>query len=185
MSSRQESDKVRRKSTPVRKIALSKIIEASVPSDKRVPVIVAGLYLIVLLVALDRFTIAIAVPNITDDFNCLAEVGWQTSAYFLTVYVLGLSDHIIDIGSICLSSPSLQFITMCTRLSNHGSPDCDPPSSLSPFFLNRRPQITSAHFCFPSSQPEPHPTYARHLLQHFCFHSQDRLTVKGLAGPII
>ncbi|KAK4694245.1 MFS transporter, DHA2 family, glioxin efflux transporter, partial [Lecanoromycetidae sp. Uapishka_2] len=44
----------------------------------------AGLFMTVFLIALDRLIIGVAIPKITDDFNSLGDVGWYGSAYLLT-----------------------------------------------------------------------------------------------------
>ena len=60
------------------------------PSPRRALIIVAGLFLTVFLIALDRLIIGVAVPKITDEFNSLGDVGWYGSSYLLTVCAFGL-----------------------------------------------------------------------------------------------
>ncbi|MCJ1312245.1 hypothetical protein MMC25_005919 [Agyrium rufum] len=60
------------------------------PPTSKVLIIVTGLYLTTFLVALDRLIIGVAVPQITDEFNSLGDVGWYGSAYLLTTCAFGL-----------------------------------------------------------------------------------------------
>ncbi|KAM0136962.1 hypothetical protein ACHAP3_004300 [Botrytis cinerea] len=43
-----------------------------------------SLYLLMLIVALDRTTLSTAIPAITNEFNTLEDIGWYASAYLLT-----------------------------------------------------------------------------------------------------
>ncbi len=54
------------------------------PPTSQVLVIIAGLFLVLFLVALDRLIIGVAIPSITNDFDSLGDVGWYGSAYLLT-----------------------------------------------------------------------------------------------------
>ena len=54
------------------------------PPTSKVLVILACLFTVLFLVALDRLIIGVAIPSITDDFNSLGDVGWYGSAYLLT-----------------------------------------------------------------------------------------------------
>jgi MFS family permease len=54
------------------------------PSGKNVAIILVALFLAMFLIALDRTIIATAVPQITNQFNSLDDVGWYASAYLLT-----------------------------------------------------------------------------------------------------
>ena len=56
---------------------------ANLPFGK-VIVIMACLFTVLFLVALDRLIIGVAIPKITDDFHSLGDVGWYASAYLLT-----------------------------------------------------------------------------------------------------
>ncbi|KAK9351749.1 Rubrofusarin-specific efflux pump aurT [Lipomyces doorenjongii] len=58
--------------------------ETEFPSSKKVALIILALFLAMFLVALDRTIIATAVPQITNRFNSLDDVGWYASAYLLT-----------------------------------------------------------------------------------------------------
>ena len=60
------------------------------PPTSRVLVIVAGLFMTVFLIALDRLIIGVAVPKITDQFHSLGDVGWYGSSYLLTTCAFGL-----------------------------------------------------------------------------------------------
>lgn len=64
---------------------LSKTLsEHAYPPTAKVMVIMAGIILVLFLVALDRLIIGVAIPSITDQFNSLGDVGWYGSAYMLT-----------------------------------------------------------------------------------------------------
>ncbi|KAK9319424.1 major facilitator superfamily domain-containing protein [Lipomyces orientalis] len=54
------------------------------PPIRTVIVIMTGVYFCMFLVALDRTIISTAVPQITDDFDSLNDVGWYSSAYLIT-----------------------------------------------------------------------------------------------------
>lgn len=58
--------------------------EHEYPRIGKLIVIILGLYLAVLLVALDQTIIGTAIPKITDQFKSIEDVGWYGSAYFLT-----------------------------------------------------------------------------------------------------
>ncbi|KAK9384925.1 major facilitator superfamily domain-containing protein [Lipomyces mesembrius] len=54
------------------------------PPIRNVIVIMTGVYLCMFLVAVDRTIISTAIPQITDDFHSLNDVGWYSSAYLIT-----------------------------------------------------------------------------------------------------
>ncbi|KAL9611838.1 MAG: hypothetical protein Q9167_003532 [Letrouitia subvulpina] len=54
------------------------------PTGQKLILIMASLYLVFFLVALDRTIIGTAIPRITDEFHSLGDVGWYGSAYLLT-----------------------------------------------------------------------------------------------------
>ncbi|RJE26228.1 Major Facilitator Superfamily [Aspergillus sclerotialis] len=58
--------------------------EHEYPGIGKLIIIILGLYLAVLLVALDQTIIGTAIPKITDQFKSIEDVGWYGSAYFLT-----------------------------------------------------------------------------------------------------
>ncbi|RMZ90186.1 hypothetical protein DV736_g2602, partial [Chaetothyriales sp. CBS 134916] len=58
--------------------------EPTYPPTRKVLVIMAGMYLTIFLVSIDRLIVGVAVPRITDDFHSLGDVGWYGSAYLLT-----------------------------------------------------------------------------------------------------
>ena len=90
LSSGHESEKVAQE-VPARETTLSRTTtEPAYPPTSKVLVIVAGLYMTVFLIALDRLIIGVAVPKITDDFSSLGDVGWYGSAYLLTTCAFGL-----------------------------------------------------------------------------------------------
>lgn len=58
--------------------------ETEYPSGKKVALIMLALLLAMFLIALDRTIIATAVPQITNQFKSLDDVGWYASAYLIT-----------------------------------------------------------------------------------------------------
>ncbi|KAL9043426.1 MAG: hypothetical protein Q9214_003388 [Letrouitia sp. 1 TL-2023] len=57
---------------------------ADYPKGQKLILIMASLYLVFFLVALDRTIIGTAIPRITDEFHSLGDVGWYGSAYLVT-----------------------------------------------------------------------------------------------------
>ncbi|KAJ4387238.1 hypothetical protein N0V93_007827 [Gnomoniopsis smithogilvyi] len=60
------------------------------PTFPKAMLILTGLFMGVFLVALDQTIIGTAIPNITDEFNTIQDVGWYGSAYLLTSTGAGL-----------------------------------------------------------------------------------------------
>jgi EmrB/QacA subfamily drug resistance transporter len=54
------------------------------PSTARLTLILISLYIAIFLVALDRTIIGPAIPEITNQFNSISDIGWYGSAYMLT-----------------------------------------------------------------------------------------------------
>uniref|UniRef100_A0A093UWT5 Putative HC-toxin efflux carrier TOXA n=1 Tax=Talaromyces marneffei PM1 TaxID=1077442 RepID=A0A093UWT5_TALMA len=54
------------------------------PTCLKAASIMISLYLAIFLVALDRTIIATAIPQITDEFNSLSDIGWYASSYMMT-----------------------------------------------------------------------------------------------------
>ncbi|KAI0123089.1 putative MFS aflatoxin efflux pump [Xylariales sp. AK1849] len=54
------------------------------PTGVRLALLLVSVFVSMFLVALDRLIIATAIPQITDDFKSLQDVGWYGSAYLLT-----------------------------------------------------------------------------------------------------
>ncbi|KAF7958066.1 hypothetical protein EAE96_003633 [Botrytis aclada] len=54
------------------------------PGLGKLIVTMLSLYLITLIVALDRTILSTAIPSITNEFNTLEDIGWYASAYLLT-----------------------------------------------------------------------------------------------------
>lgn len=55
------------------------------PSNKKRVVVMLAIYLAVFLVTLDQNIISTAIPQITDEFHSLNDVGWYSTAYILTL----------------------------------------------------------------------------------------------------
>jgi len=60
------------------------------PGPTKFALISLSLCLVIYVVTLDGTVIATAVPEITDDFNSLKDVGWYSSVYFMTASVAQL-----------------------------------------------------------------------------------------------
>ncbi|CZT01043.1 related to transporter (major facilitator superfamily) [Rhynchosporium agropyri] len=54
------------------------------PPWKRVAVIMIAVYCTMFIVALDRTILGTAIPQITDEFNSINDVGWYASSYLIT-----------------------------------------------------------------------------------------------------
>ncbi|KAF2136239.1 uncharacterized protein K452DRAFT_362674 [Aplosporella prunicola CBS 121167] len=109
------------------------------PPARVVVPIIAGLYLGIFLVALDRTIIATAIPIITNEFKSLKDVGWYGSAYLLTscsmqlligriytfynpkyVYLSSLS--LFEVGSaICGAAPTSTSFIVGRAIAGLGS----------------------------------------------------------------
>ncbi|OCK74400.1 putative aflatoxin efflux pump [Lepidopterella palustris CBS 459.81] len=71
------------------------------PKSLKFWIIMIGIYLSILLVALDRTIIATAIPKITDEFNSIEDIGWYGSAYMLaTACLFPISGRIYQLYSI-------------------------------------------------------------------------------------
>lgn len=81
--------------------------EPNYPKGLQLATIIAALYLVVFLVALDRTIIATAIPRITDDFHSIDDIGWYASAYFLTncgfILTFGRVYSTFNITQVCRS----------------------------------------------------------------------------------
>ncbi|KAH8895438.1 major facilitator superfamily protein, partial [Thozetella sp. PMI_491] len=54
------------------------------PAAKQTAVIMIALYMTIFLVSLDRTILATAIPQITDEFHSIDDIGWYASAYMMT-----------------------------------------------------------------------------------------------------
>ncbi|KAK3693103.1 putative MFS aflatoxin efflux pump [Podospora appendiculata] len=109
------------------------------PRGLKLALIMGSSYLSMFLVALDRLIVTTAIPQITDDFNSVTNVGWYGSAYLLTncafqlffgkLYVLYdikivfLSSILMfEIGSaVCGAAPSSVALIIGRALAGVGS----------------------------------------------------------------
>ncbi|CAG9948903.1 unnamed protein product [Clonostachys rosea f. rosea IK726] len=64
--------------------ATSTVPQHEYPKGIQLVLLLASVFLTMFLVALDRLIIATAIPEITNEFNSLPDVGWYGSAYLLT-----------------------------------------------------------------------------------------------------
>ncbi|UPK95961.1 hypothetical protein LCI18_006896 [Fusarium solani-melongenae] len=55
------------------------------PSGLRLGLLITSVFVAMFLVSLDRLIITTAIPQITDDFNAVTDIGWYGSAYLLTL----------------------------------------------------------------------------------------------------
>ncbi|CAI6340664.1 unnamed protein product [Periconia digitata] len=114
---------------PARSMDEKADLDKTYPKGMKLTLIMASLYLAVFLVALDRTIIATAIPQITNEFHSLTDIGWYASSYMMTScafqlwfgklyvyystkYVFLLAIALFEIGSaICGAAPnSVAFI---------------------------------------------------------------------------
>ena len=109
------------------------------PMGPRLILIVASLMLAVFCMALDNTIIAVAIPQITDDFHALNDVGWYASGYLLTgcafqlffgklyvlfnvKWVLLSALFIFEVGSlVCAVAPSSTALIVGRAIAGLGS----------------------------------------------------------------
>ena len=60
------------------------------PSGLKLGLLLASVFISMFLVALDRLIIATAIPQITDDFHSVEDIGWYGSSYLLATCALQL-----------------------------------------------------------------------------------------------
>lgn len=102
------------------------------PPTKKVVVILAGLFVSVFLVALDRTIIGTAIPTITNEFNSLNDVGWYASSYLLTLCGCQLL-----IGRIYTFFPLKKVFLTCVVIFEIGSAICGAAPSSTVFIIGR------------------------------------------------
>ena len=113
--------------------------EKYLPMGPRLILIVASLMLAVFCMALDNTIIAVAIPQITDDFHALNDVGWYASGYLLTgcafqlffgklyvlfnvKWVLLSALFIFEVGSlVCAVAPSSLALIVGRAIAGLGS----------------------------------------------------------------
>ena len=113
--------------------------EPAYPPKSQMLLILASIFLVVFLTALDRLIIGIAIPSITNEFGSLGDVGWYGSAYLLTscafmlfigkiytfynpkwVYIASLV--VFEIGSaVCGAAPSSDALIVGRAIAGLGS----------------------------------------------------------------
>ena len=109
------------------------------PIGPRLILIVASLMLAVFCMALDNTIIAVAIPQITDDFHALNDVGWYASGYLLTgcafqllfgkfytlfnvKWVLLSALFVFEVGSlVCAVAPSSMALIVGRAVAGLGS----------------------------------------------------------------
>ncbi|KAK2602487.1 hypothetical protein N8I77_009015 [Diaporthe amygdali] len=65
-------------------LARTKTEDIVYPEGLRLGLLMASVFISMFLVALDRLIISTAIPQITDDFHSVTDIGWYGSAYLLT-----------------------------------------------------------------------------------------------------
>ncbi|KAI3396429.1 hypothetical protein diail_12149 [Diaporthe ilicicola] len=65
-------------------LARTKTEDIVYPSGLRLALLMTSVFISMFLVALDRLIISTAIPQITDDFHSVTDIGWYGSAYLLT-----------------------------------------------------------------------------------------------------
>ncbi|KAF7919312.1 hypothetical protein EAE99_008614 [Botrytis elliptica] len=109
------------------------------PGLGKMIVTMLSLYLITLIVALDRTILSTAIPAITNEFNTLEDIGWYASAYLLTScatqlvfgkiykfynykWVLMIAVIIFEVGSaVCGSASSSKVFIFGRAIAGLGS----------------------------------------------------------------
>lgn len=137
--------------------------EPTYPPLSRLLPILASIFLVIFLSALDRLIIGIAIPSITNEFNSLDDVGWYGSAYLLTscafmlfmgkiytfynpkwVYIGSLV--VFEIGSaVCGAAPSSDALIVGRAIAGLGSAGLFQGGILIIVYvvpLHKRPQYT-------------------------------------------
>ncbi|KAF2189830.1 MFS general substrate transporter, partial [Zopfia rhizophila CBS 207.26] len=109
------------------------------PRPAKVAIIMSSLYIAIFLVALDRTILGTAIPQITNQFHSIGDIGWYGSAYMLTscgfillygriytffstkwVFLSGLI--LFEIGSaICGAAPSSTVLIVGRAIAGFGS----------------------------------------------------------------
>lgn len=113
--------------------------ETEYPSGKKVALIMVALLLAMFLIALDKTIIATAVPQITNQFNSLDDIGWYASSYLITTCATQLifgrlytfysskviylaSIALFEIGSVlCGAAPNSEVFIVGRALAGMGS----------------------------------------------------------------
>ncbi|KAG6356610.1 hypothetical protein INS49_014483 [Diaporthe citri] len=65
-------------------LARTKTEDIVYPTGLRLALLMTSVFISMFLVALDRLIISTAIPQITDDFHSVTDIGWYGSAYLLT-----------------------------------------------------------------------------------------------------
>ncbi|KAJ9231599.1 hypothetical protein DTO169E5_7921 [Paecilomyces variotii] len=133
------------------------------PTGFKLYSIMTGLYLASFLTALDRTVLVVAIPQITDHFNSIDDIGWYGSAYLLTFCAFQLlfgkiysfynpkwvflsAVLIFEIGSaICGAAPNSTALIIGRAIAGLGSSGIFGGSVIITFFtvpLHQRPIYT-------------------------------------------
>ncbi|PCG92270.1 Major facilitator superfamily domain, general substrate transporter [Penicillium occitanis (nom. inval.)] len=102
------------------------------PTGLKPASIMISLYLATFLVALDRTIIATAIPQITDEFNSLSDIGWYASSYMMTSCAFQLF-----YGKLYVFYPTKWVFLLAILLFEVGSAICGAASSSVAFIWGR------------------------------------------------
>ena len=109
------------------------------PKTAKFWLIIGSTFLATFIVALDRTILSTAIPQITDDFDSLGDIGWYGSAYMLTTAAFQLlfgriyrfydlrcvflcSIAVFEVGSaVCAAAPSSSVFILGRSISGLGS----------------------------------------------------------------
>jgi hypothetical protein len=114
-------------------------VEQQYASGKKIALIMLALLLAMFLIALDRTIIATAIPQITNEFNSLDDIGWYASSYLITacstqlifgrlytfysskmIYLLSIG--LFEVGSvICGAAPNSNAFIVGRAIAGMGS----------------------------------------------------------------
>ncbi|KAK1995901.1 major facilitator superfamily transporter [Colletotrichum falcatum] len=106
--------------------------EIQYPSGLKLFLILISVFMTMFLVALDRLIIATAVPQITDDFHSVTDIGWYGSAYLLTTCAFQLL-----FGKLYASFPIKAVFLSSVVLFEVGSAVCGAAPSSAAFIAGR------------------------------------------------
>ncbi|OLN86921.1 putative HC-toxin efflux carrier TOXA 15 [Colletotrichum chlorophyti] len=106
--------------------------EIHYPAGLKLFLIMLSIFITMFLVALDRLIIATAVPQITDDFHSVTDIGWYGSAYLLTTCAFQLI-----FGKLYAFFPIKTVFLSSVLLFELGSAVCGAAPSSAAFIVGR------------------------------------------------
>ncbi|KAK1599396.1 major facilitator superfamily transporter [Colletotrichum navitas] len=106
--------------------------EMQYPAGLKLFLVLMSVFMTMFLVALDRLIIATAVPQITDDFHSVTDIGWYGSAYLLTTCAFQLL-----FGKLYAFFPIKNVFLSSVVLFEVGSAVCGAAPSSAAFIAGR------------------------------------------------